>query len=645
MKKVRIGIFCALLLMGLLPVAKLKAQGIQPDKESYIAANIPDSLKDDANSVVRYDYQQLTLKGPGKYIVKAHRIVTVLNEKGDREAVFVLLYNRKYDNYSSIEMKVYDAMGNVIKKYHKADMYDGSATDGFSIVTDDRFLGVKHTIASYPQTIETEYEENVTSSIDLGEWSIQHDQQAVQYATYNVIADTSSGFKYRNKNIKIKPAENVVSGITYYNWEVKNLKAFKLEEQAEPWRVLPAIDFTVKNFQFYGVAGSFGSWQDFGKWIWGLNSRVNTLSPQRVAEIQKMTDTIKTDKGKAKFLYNYMQQNMRYVSIQLGIGGYQPFAASFVDEKKYGDCKALSNYMSALLKAVNIPSYCAVINAEANKEPADPAFPFNGFNHEILCIPFKGDTTWLECTDPYAQFGKLGSFTENRRALLITENGGKLVNTPRSTMTDNVFDSQAHIVLDADGGAKAQVKILSTGVYRDEYIRVSAMKTDEQKEAIMERLNLKQPNSFDVKPVSDANGIKEVDLSLDYDKFSDIAAGDKQFYRPHVFDLVAFTIPVEDHRKSDYYFETPIKKSCVTTIDLPPGYEVETLPTNQSLKFSYGDYDVKYSYDAAKNQVISTAKFNITNQDIPAAKYNELQEYLDAVAKAQNKKLVIKKKA
>jgi hypothetical protein len=212
-------------------------------------------------------------------------------------------------------------------------------------------------------------------------------------------------------------------------------------------------------------------------------------------------------------------------------------------------------------------------------------------------------------------------------------------------MEDNVFDSEAHITLDPDGGAKAQVKILSTGVYRDEYIRVSAMKTDEQKEAIMERLNLKQPNSFDVKPVSDANGIKEVDLSLDYDKFSDIAAGDKQFYRPHVFDLVAFTIPVEDHRKSDYYFETPIKKSCVTTIDLPAGYEVETLPTNQSLKFSYGDYDVKYSYDAAKNQVISTAKFNITNQDIPAAKYNELQEYLDAVAKAQNKKLVIKKKA
>jgi len=87
------------------------------------------------------------------------------------------------------------------------------------------------------------------------------------------------------------------------------------------------------------------------------------------------------------------------------------------------------------------------------------------------------------------------------------------------------------------------------------------------------------------------------------------------------------------------------KKTCVTTIDLPPGFEIETLPINQSLKFTYGSYEVRYAYDAAKNQVTSMAKFNITNQVIPAAKYNEMQQYLDAVARAQNKKLVIRRKA
>jgi hypothetical protein len=620
-------------------------QETEPPKEAYIATGIPDSLKDNANSVVRFYEKNVVVKGPGKEAIKVHEVVTILNEKGDDEAVFVLPYNRKYDNYSSIEMRVFDPAGNVIKKYHKSDMYDGAASDGFSIVTDDRFLGIKHTVPSYPETIETEYEEDITSATDLDQWRIQHDQQAIQYSIYQVTADTTAGFRYLNKNIDIKPSREINGNIYHYRWEVKNLKAIKLEEKAEAWRVLPRIEFNAKNFQFYGFAGDFSTWKAFGKWIWGLNSQVNSLTAERAAEIKKMTDTIKTDEGKARFLYNYLQQNMRYVSVQLGIGGYQPFPAMFVDQKKYGDCKALSNYMCALLRAVNINSYCAVINAEPNKEPADPSFPFNPFNHEILCIPFKGDTTWLECTSTTQPFGKLGSFTENRNALLITEDGGKLVRTPRSTMQDNQFNSQAHITLDADGGAKAQIKISSTGVYRDEYIGFATLKADEQKEAFMRGLNIKQPISFDVKPMTDLNGIKEVDLDMEYDKFCDIAAGDKQFYRPHVFDLVGFTIPVEEHRKSDYYFESPIEKTCVTTIDLPQGFDIETLPTNQSLKFSYGDYDVKYAYDAAKNQVTSTAKFDITNHVIPAAKYTELQEFLDAVAKAQNKKLVIKRKA
>src|SRR6185312_13501516 len=151
--------------------------------------------------------------------------------------------------------------------------------------------------------------------------------------------------------------------------------------------------------------------------------------------------------GKARFLYNYLQKNVRYVSVQLGIGGYKPFPASFVDEKKYGDCKALSNYMLTLLKTVGIPSYCAVINAGTNAEPADPDFVNDPFNHIILCVPFKNDTTWLECTSATSPFGKLGSFTENRKALLVTEDGGKLVNTPRSTMQDNQFNSAVHLVL------------------------------------------------------------------------------------------------------------------------------------------------------------------------------------------------------
>lgn len=612
-------------------------------KELYRAAGIPDSLKEDANSVVRFSSDITTVKGPGRFIKKHHSIVTVLNEKGDDEAVLGMGYN-KYDSYSSIEMLIYDENGILLKKYHKGDMYDGSATSGSDLVTDERFLAVQHTIAKYPVTIEKEYEEDESSLLDFGAWRIQRNEQSVQNEYYNISISKDAGFRYLNKNTVITPEKTSSDGLDNYMWKVHNLKAIKMEERAETWRVLPGIDFAANNFVCYGIPGDFSSWKSFGNWLKTLTVDVRSLSPEREQEIRKMTDTIKTDKAKAKFLYNYLQQSMRYVSVQLGIGGYKPFAATFVDQKKYGDCKALSNYMCALLKAVNITSYPAIINAEANMEPANPLFPFNSFNHEILCIPFKGDTTWLECTSSITPFGKLGPFTENRNALIITEDGGKLVRTPRSNMQDNQFNSDVHITLDADGGAQAKVKLLCTGEYRDDFINKTALKLDEQKQWVMGELNIKQPSVFDYNPAEDKDGVKEVDMNLEYDKFCDIKAGDKQFYRPHVFDLCAITVPIEEKRKTDFYFDIPMEKACVTTIDLPVGFEVETLPANQALKFTYGNYEVKYAYNVAKNQVTSNAKFNITNHVIPAAKYNELQQYLDAVAKAQNKKLVIRKK-
>jgi len=625
--------------------SSLHAQDKNISKDLYIAAGIPDSLKEDANSVVRYKMKDITVDGPGNMSVKEHSVVTILNEKGNDEAEVVLGYSKKYNSIGSFEMRVYNAAGYLIKKYHKSDMYDRSAVSSGSIVSDERLVVLQHAIATYPSTIEIIYETNYKSSINIDSWYIQHPEQSIQNSYCSITINSDAGFRYNNKNTTIKPQKTTNNKTDNYLWHAANLKAIKIEPGATSWRVFPRIYFAKNKFEFYGLDGDFSSWQTFGKWLQGLNADVCTLSPQRVEEIRKMTAGFKTDKEKAKFLYEYMQQSMRYVSVQLGIGGMKPFTATFVDQKKYGDCKALSNYMYALLKAVNIPANYAVINAGANAEPAEQGFARNSFNHAILCIPLKGDTTWLECTSNTNSFGKLGPFTENRMALLITEDGGKLVNTPKSIAQDNQLNSEVHVILNEDGGAKATVKIASTGEYRNDYINLASLKMDEQKEYLIRMLNIKQPTVLEFKPTTDKDGVKEVSLDIEYDKFCDVSAGNKLFYRPRVFDLWGTTLAASDKRTTDYYFNQPMIKSCVTTIDLPTGFEVETLPVNQNLNFTYGSYDVKYVYNAAKNQVISTTKFSLTNHVIPAAKYNETQQYMDNIAKAQNKKLVIRKKA
>jgi hypothetical protein len=625
---------------------KAYSQDKEIPQELYKATGIPDSLKEDANSVVRYNLEEYDVQGPGRSVYKSHIIVTILNEKGNHEAEMALHYNKKYSSIGSFEMRIYDADGKLIKKYHRSDMYEHAAEDGISIVTDDRIMQIEHTVASYPTTVEITFEKDDSSLIGIGGWLIQEPEQSVINSVCRVSISPDAGFRYLNKNTNIKPQKISEGSKDVYTWRVENSKAFKIEKGAVRWRVLPVIEFSQNKFQYYGIPGDISTWQNYGNWQQALNADVSTLSPERIQAIRKMTDTIKTDKEKARFLYKYMQQNMRYVSIQLGIGGLKPFAASFVDDKKYGDCKALSNYMRALLKAVDINSYYAEINAEANSEPADYSFPSDPFNHVILCIPFKNDTTWLECTSSTMPFGKLGSFTENRRALIITEDGGKLINTPKSTPDENQFNSQVHLKLEADGSAKAQVEITSTGDIRDIFVDLLPnLKADRQKEDLLRNLSIKQPSSLDFRSGKDENGIKTASIDLDYDKFCDVMVGDKQFIRPKVLSWWSVTVPVLEKRKTDFYFEYPLQESNTTTIDLPTGFEVETLPANTSLKFTYGNYEINYVYNKDKNQVVSTAKFVLTNQVIPAAKYTEMQQYMDGIAKAQNKKLVIRKKA
>jgi hypothetical protein len=613
--------------------------------ELYIASTIPDSLKKDANAVVRYSMRNIVVKSPGHATIKDHSIITILNEKANDEAEIEVGYNKKFNSVGTVEMVVYDADGKQIKKYRKGDMYDRAENDGMSIITDDRMMGMRHTIASYPVTIEQTTELEVNSCLNFSSWHITRPEIAVQNASCRVLANPAVGFRYLTKNTVITPQKSTQGNMEMYLWEVKNITAIKPEEGSADWRVFPKIYFTANQFEYDGRSGSFSTWQDYGIWQLALNSDVCSLTPAREEEIRQMTADIKTDKEKVKFLYQYLQHNMRYVSVQLGIGGLKPFAATFVDQKKYGDCKALANYMTALLKAVNIPSYFSIVRAGANEQPADADFPNDTFNHIIVCVPLKGDTTWLECTDMRRPFGKLSTFTENRNALLITETGGKLVNTPKSTIEDNQFKSEVNLTLLADGGAKAKLKIFGTGGYRDQYLSLSDQKTDDQKKILISYLGMKQPATLDIMPVKDKEGTIEMLAEMDFDRFCDVAAGSTLFYHPAMFDIWRLTLPPLEKRKSDYYFEHPMQKTCVTTFELPLGYEVESMPANTSLKFTYGNFSINYVYDTAKNQVITSASFILNNFVIPAAKYNEMQQYMDDIARAQNKKLVIRKKA
>ena len=184
-----------------------------------------------------------------------------------------------------------------------------------------------------------------------------------------------------------------------------------------------------------------------------------------------MSEYAVDDRAKEIIIYNYLKKNFRYVSIQLGIGGFKPTSAEITDERKYGDCKALSNYMMAVLNCLNIKSYVALVNAGPRQEAVDEDFPCNRFNHMIVCIPGEKDSVWLECTSRTTDFGVLGSFTENRNALLITDSiGGVLVPTPRSRPFENAMNTYSTVDLQEDGSGKTKTIFKVSGEYKQDML-------------------------------------------------------------------------------------------------------------------------------------------------------------------------------
>ncbi|TNO75848.1 hypothetical protein FHP99_08970, partial [Campylobacter coli] len=134
---------------------------------------------------------------------------------------------------------------------------------------------------------------------------------------------------------------------------------------------------------------------------------------------------------------------------------------------QYGDCKALTNYTRALLKAAGIQAIDALVRAGNGAPDIRTDFPSFQFNHVILCVPNNRDTLYLECTDQSGVMGYNGTFTGNRHVLLITPDGGKLTQTRQYKPTDNRQVRRIDVVLTADGNATAEARNLYTGIQQE----------------------------------------------------------------------------------------------------------------------------------------------------------------------------------
>jgi hypothetical protein len=599
-------------------------------------------LKDGAHSVIRENITAVDILAPDKAVYRTKQAVTILDDKASGELSFYAETN-KYYQLEQVDIRVFDAKGNQLKKYTKKDLMSQATNDAFVEDGKAYFLRIIPPV-SYPLTVETDCEMRLKGILNIPSYNLNGPNQSVQHSSYTLNYPESMQVEWKAYGMDIVPVKSEKDGTKTLIMEVKNWHAQAYEESSGPAsKQFPYVLFHTNKFKYDEYPGDMSSWKEFGLWLYKLNESTNDLSEANKAEVQKLVSGISNKEDKVRVLYSYLQQNFRYVSIQLGIGGLKSFPADFVHEKKWGDCKGLSNYLKACLKAVNIQSYVACINAGYDQPPVDPGFSYSSFNHVILCVPMEKDTIWLECTSRVNDFGHLGDFTENRNALLYTEAGGVLVRTPASKAEENVFRMQTTVSLNEDGSGSIEGILFTTGNYKYDMVNLAMEKNDVQKEFLVKQVGFVNPDEYTLNFSEKTQAPYKLTVDMNLEKIPDFMAGSKMFIKPRMYQIWSESMPPANKRMYDFIFQSPVVKTDTTKYILPKGFVVESLPPSQEISCTYGTYRCKYWFEESTGTIYSFATVTLTRNRIPPEKYQETREFIEKLKVAEGKKLIIKK--
>ena len=615
------------------------------DNSNYAAERISGSLLPYASAVIRSEETTVNVKDPGNVVYHVKRVITVLNKNGDEKAEPDVEYD-KITSIKYIKGQIYNEYGKSIKKISESDFDDYAVSDGISLFQDDRVKHYKKAVNEYPYTIEYEYEIKVRQSMYFHDWAPQMEPGiSVEKGTYTFICEP--GFKIRYKTINLSDAVNTGNtkdGLKTYTWHVNGLKAIRHEPfSPNEQDLLATVMIAPEKFAYESFHGSFADWQQLGKWMNdNLVTNREELPAQTVEFIKQLTENINDPKLKAKKIYEYMQQKTHYVLVHVGIGGFRPFPASDVDKDGYGDCKALVNYTKALLKVVGIESYYCVVYGNRNeKQNLIEDFASIQGNHIILCLPFKNDTTWLECTNQKIPFGFLGDFTDDRTVLAFTPDGGKLMHTPKYATDDNLEKRKASLTLNENGELSGHMETIFKGTDYDDREEII---DGTQTERIKDIKKYYPINNMEIKKLEyqqdkskQPSTIENIELTAkEYG-----AINDGKFY---------FSLNSVDRARPLRNAINRINPVCINrgfteedniTYTLPKGYRLESELIKKHIDKPYGSFMMTMSIDGDK--LIYHRTFQLRDGNYSKDTYQDMVDFFQSVVDTDEYNVVLAK--
>lgn len=563
-----------------------------------------------------------------------------INTREESELAEVAISHSPHQTLAIDFAMVKDQDGTVIRKLKKKDVRVSNDRSYGSFYEDNLITEFDLFSNSYPYQIEYQYTLTEEQFLYVAYWTPSYRSFNTQNASLRV--EVPEGYKFTSRHSPdLEVGEEFVNGTTTITCEVNGYEVPEYELFAPPLTELSSFLSIVPSKFHYGVGGSFNSWESFGEWQAELNANTDLLTAAEIKKAHDLVDGLVDEVEIISKLYHYLQDHTKYINVSIDVGGLKSYPASYVASNGYGDCKALTTYMKALLKCVGIQSYYSKIYAGENPVPVIRDFPSPQSNHVILMVPLTdGDTVWLENTSNTLPFNYLGTFTHNRYAFVIDDDKSQLIKTPKlhpkevkeeraftlECTTNGIWD--VNIDLNLQGTAFEHFRY--GRIHRSESDQLSAMKDYIDFEGLeMQTLDLHEyhRDSTFIKYNIKGKILPKIRKVGNYEVISPLKLKIPKVNTPDTRSHpIRITIPVHKKDQSIYHFHELEEKK----IQLPEKIQIDS---------EFGSY--RAIFELSPEGVHVSEEFELKTGDYPLSQFVDFYDFLQDIHQFKNKSSIL----
>jgi hypothetical protein len=564
--------------------------------------------------------------------------IQINNRVGDEYTEISIPYS-KNEKVSDLDAWIENMNGTKIRGLKKSDIVDKSAISDISLYEDnfDKCFQLKHN--EYPYKVIYTYKTTYRNYITIASWTpILYRDIPTRRAMLKIILPKNFSYNKYVNNISDFRIDSTGTR-QLLEWKAAYDKPIKSEIYSQPDNSKPYVRLIPLHFQ-YGVEGSSKDWQSYGNWQLRLIQDLDILPDAEKSVVSGLINGIKDKKEIVKILYHYLQDRTRYINVDIGIGGMKPYPAAYVAQNKYGDCKALTNYMKAMLSFAGIESFYTIVYASEQPHTYNNSFVGPLFNHVVLAVPVNNDTIWLENTANTNPFGYMGTSTQNRFALLTCSDHSRLVHIPALKTGDDLVTYKLEFDLNLLGSAVVKLNISFKGQDFEAFNQLHSEFNDNEKDRIVRDYmpfdNYEVVN-WELKKLDRDTARIVLNAKLNLSKFLKPLGGE-YYFSIYPCRIPAFTPPAA--RTLPVVFPYPICNSDTLIYNLPVGYELKSRVEPILIKTRFGTYEQVLSVENGKVVVIK--RFELFPETYSLEQYPDIYSFIQSVKDVERRKIIIK---